>query len=237
MTRRSQIVITLTTIAVLGALLGPNIVSRLQWYGIDNGWNGATRLVVCHSGTPLFANAGLGFGADLPSERTARFDAWIACKSISAHRQILTSHQHFDGNNAALLSLATMRSGCLDRRFDKAQVALCESAISKSIDWLLEEGVEINPVDSCGYLRVTFADVLDAKMFEFLLSRGASVETECPRQSSRRENRDGEIDSAPSNVIDDLKLNLSWLDVDEFPDEATQFADMIELAEASLDNT
>tara|TARA_R110000782_G_scaffold136486_1_gene228921 strand:- start:22 stop:468 length:447 start_codon:yes stop_codon:yes gene_type:complete len=141
-------------------------------------------LVACHSGTPLFARSGYGFEPDLPSEHTARLDAWIACKSIYAHREILVTHQHFDGNNSALLALVTKRFGCLDRRFDKAQSDLCESAIRKSIDWLLENGVEINPANTCGYLRATFTDVLDAKMFEFLLSRGASVETECPRRAA-----------------------------------------------------
>ena len=93
---------------------------------------------------------------------------------------MLISAEDFDGRNTALLRLVTMHSGCSDDRFSQTQIAKCESAVFASIDWLLDKGVDLNPADSCGYLRETYSTVLDVDMFEFLLLRGASINSNCP---------------------------------------------------------
>ena len=204
---------------------------------MDIGAQGPARLVACHSGTPLFANSGMGFRPDtLPSENTARFDAWVACKSISAHRELLVSANNFDGRNTALGSLITMRSGCSDERFDQSQVATCESAIFASIDWLLEKGVQLNPADSCGYLRETYSTVLDADMFAFLLSRGASIDADCPSYIFELEYPDGNGRPLNWTIVDDLKLHRPIFDgaLPEYTE--AQFARMLKLAAEMVDD-
>lgn len=198
--------------------------------------NGPARLVACHSGTPLFANSGFGFRPEkLPSERTAKLDAWVACRSINAYREMLISAVGFDGRNTALLQLVTMRSACSDDRFSRAQTAKCESAVFASIDWLLDKGVDLNPADSCGYLRETYSTVLDADMFEFLLSRGASINPKCPSLLFQEEYPDGEEIPLDWTIADDVKLHRQMFEYDDAPPEfiadvETRFSRILKLA-------
>lgn len=198
--------------------------------------NGPARLVACHSGTPVFANSGFGFRPETPpSENTAKLDAWVACMSINSHREMLVSGEDFDGRNTALLSLVTSRSGCSDDRFSRTQFAKCESAVFASIDWLLEKGVDLNPADSCGYLRETYSTVLDADMFEFLLRRGANINSDCRSFLFELEYPDGEEAPSDWTIVDDVNLHRQMFEYDDAPpdfieDIESRFSRILKLA-------
>jgi len=211
---------------LIAAALVPYVVSRVSWYNMGIAANGPARLVACHSGTPLFANSGFGFPPEeLPSETTAKLDAWVACKSINAHREMLISAIDFDGRNTALFRLVTMRSGCSDDRFSQSQVAKCESAVFASIDWLLDKGVDLNPANSCGYLRETYSTVLDEDMFEFLLARGASINSTCPSFLFQEEYPDGEEVPLDWTIVDDVNLHRQMFESDDAPPEFIEDVD------------
>ena len=218
--RRRNLIALIIALIITTVVVGPYVYSRGNWYNIDDGWNGYSQLVACHAGTPLFSNIGF---AELPSERTARLDSWIACKAINQHQALLVSDTRWDMNNKALAMLVTNYQGCNESRFAGNQVAKCKSAIVDSIDWLLGNGVNINPEGGCGYLRDIASTSLDVEMFAFLLSRGADPSIQCPRK-----------DEPSTTVLEDLERFLSWLDDGEFPDTEAKYLKMIEMTNQHL---
>jgi hypothetical protein len=221
--RRRNTIALVAALIVTTAVVGPYIYSRYNWYNIDDGWNGYSLLLACHAGTPLFSNVGMGFDAELISERTARLDSWIACKAIKKHQALLVSDAHWDKNNKALTLLVSSYQGCNDRRWAENQVAKCKSAMVDSIDWLLSNGVNINPDGGCGYLRDIASTSLDVDMFALLLSRGADPRIKCPRK-----------DKPSTTILEDLELFLSWQDDDEFPEVKAAYLEMIEMTNQHL---
>jgi hypothetical protein len=221
--RRRNLIALIITLTITTAVVGPYVYSRGNWYHIDDGWNGFSLLIACHAGTPLFSNVGFSLDAELVSERTARLDSWIACKAINQHQALLVSDTHWDMNNKALTMLVTHYQGCNDRRFTGNQIAKCKSAMADSIDWLLSNGVNVNPEGGCGYLRDIASTSLDVEMFAFLLSRGADPSIQCPRK-----------DKPSTTVLEELELFLSWLDEGEFPDVEAAYLEMIEMTNQHL---
>ncbi len=220
---RRRNLVALVTALIVTTVVGLFAYPRIKVFGIDDGRTGFILLVACHAGTTLYSQLGYSVDAEIVPTRSDRLDSWIACKAINYHQTLLVTDTNWQSQNKALAMLVDHAQGCNDRRLSESEVARCKQAMTDSVDWLLDNGVEINPENGCGYLRNVASMSLDVEMFSLLLSRGADPSMRCARN-----------ESPPTTVLEDLELFLSWLEDGEFPDVRAAYLEMIEMASHHL---
>jgi hypothetical protein len=192
-------------------MVKPIIDGRLSWYERRGTLDGANLLITCLSGSPKYLSIEF-----VPPDKQveepflAGLETWYACRMLEDNWQTIVGETNaLSGSNRTLDSLVRPTFGCWHPNLSVPDKSRCTQSRFEAIDWMIERGAPISPVNSCGYL---FAPALDMneEIFDFLLSRGADRDQTCPPKTTKFGNGVEElVNTKPETVTEMLNSLLS----------------------------
>jgi len=179
--KRWILLATLAVVLLLGFFVGkPYVEARMSWYYLGDRLWGDNLLITCQTETPIFNYGGLSWETEAEEPFFSGLEVFLVCQTLERNIDVILAEKgQIYGGIRSLSDLVDGISGCGHRMFSPEETEVCATAYYDSIDWMIENGAEINPPDSCGYLPITVM-TMDEKMFDFLLSRGADPNQLCP---------------------------------------------------------
>ena len=223
--RRFEFIATvLVAIAVLAAFVIPAVQARVSWYYVGGSYDLRNLLVTCEAASPIFRATGINSGIAPETPPLADIEVYLACKARDRllPRRLFSQTGPF-GQNKALNAIVERAPSCSSSDSLRAElIERCRQAHYDAVDWLLDQGVDIN-AGELGTILHTAIQQVDDEMFVFLLSRGADPRYRAPLATddgSADEGPEEHMDAEPQSAVELLELQLTHLDESRFPDEA-----------------
>ncbi len=229
-----SLVVGIGLAVALGILLKPAIQARVSWYYVGE-LQGHTLLVTCEANTPKFRAIGFDFDDSQMLPPLSGIEVMLTCAARNLLRERLVTETDMFGGTRALYDLVDSHGSCDGvRRRSKDFIDQCREAHHKAMDWMIANGADINSV-SAGLgtpLHGTILE-LDEQMFNFLISRGADAYLRPPEDTRNVDPAlSALIDTTPPRtVVEELELQISRVDENEFPELVSAWQRMLARAE------